>query len=642
MIPKACEPCRRRKIKCNGQTACNGCQKDPAACIYRVKARTRTRRSIPKPSTSAERVNSVRSPIEAIESLQSPTAEAEVANSALCYDVAAVHHSPQHTDSSGLFYGPACSFAFLQHIHRAILSNVASDMAGDSHENNGLDDFMIRNVFFGIPPRISLQTIPTRNRMDEIISSPDAVKLLDIFKNFSLHVFPFLTPAGLDGLLSKAYGSTSFTSHSSQDKALLLIILAIGTLSTANTNEAERLFQHAQRQAEVYIDAVTIPMIQFSLLVTDYQLNMGRPSAAYLQISSACRKAYALGLHRFSIPVALTDHGTQDCRATLWTVYSYDSWISFSLGRPNNMRRADLGCAYPENQFLLLDQCHIATGMEDASIKIYSKQFTSLLQLYETIEDLHNNLVQKCKQLGPKAIKSAWQASQAQVLGQVTLLNMYYNFVLTIYRPLLIAETALRSAGKADRVDMLWLQPACRKATAAAEDCIALLQQTKQIMDINLTRRQNAFYLETSCAILLYDSLSHPPKYQNNIQSVNMGLELLQMMVCDEPVSNAIQSVERIVIAVEHALSKGRGFHTLTVLPTHSERVQDTIHFERHDSLQRQHRASRDENLSSHIIDEVEPVEHHELFQCPEIDFDALTADLFASIPLDGSLLLSI
>ncbi|EEY16575.1 copper amine oxidase [Verticillium alfalfae VaMs.102] len=44
-IGKACEPCRRRKVKCDGAQPCSqiGCQKNPSQCIYRD--RTRIRRS---------------------------------------------------------------------------------------------------------------------------------------------------------------------------------------------------------------------------------------------------------------------------------------------------------------------------------------------------------------------------------------------------------------------------------------------------------------------------------------------------------------------------------------------------------------------------------------------------------------------
>lgn len=39
--PKACEPCRRRKVRCNGQTPCNRCDRKPGDCVYRLRTRIR-------------------------------------------------------------------------------------------------------------------------------------------------------------------------------------------------------------------------------------------------------------------------------------------------------------------------------------------------------------------------------------------------------------------------------------------------------------------------------------------------------------------------------------------------------------------------------------------------------------------------
>lgn len=90
------------------------------------------------------------------------------------------------------------------------------------------------------------------------------------------------------------------------------------------------------------------------------------------------------------------------------------------------MRKDDLTCPYPDNQPLLVDQCHVAAAMEDASASIYSKQFDSLLQLYIIVEGLQNRLLRSCKRLGAEALNAAWQASQTEVLCQVALLNSLY------------------------------------------------------------------------------------------------------------------------------------------------------------------------------------------------------------------------
>lgn len=52
-ISRACERCRRRKIRCNGAQPCTGCSRQPTACDYRTgHSRVRTRRN-QQPSASA-------------------------------------------------------------------------------------------------------------------------------------------------------------------------------------------------------------------------------------------------------------------------------------------------------------------------------------------------------------------------------------------------------------------------------------------------------------------------------------------------------------------------------------------------------------------------------------------------------------
>ncbi|EWZ29418.1 hypothetical protein FOZG_17042 [Fusarium oxysporum Fo47] len=304
-----------------------GCRADPSACVYRPKVRrTRARRSTSNHPTRG--VNSVSLFSEVIEPLHSPSpGETEITNSALCREVTAAHNFPHFAGHLEISYGPASSFAFLQHVHRAISSHDETENAGRPLDEGGLDRFAMRGVFFGLPPRISLQAISVQDTIHKIIRRPSALKFLDTFKTFSLHIFPFFTSESLDELLDRAYSPTSSIPRQSHDEVVLLAILASGSLNAAETNEAERLFQHATRHAESSGDAVTLPTIQFSLLMADYQLNMGRPNAAYLLISAACCKAYALGLHRFSTQVALSEQEIQVRRATLWTIFSYDRQV---------------------------------------------------------------------------------------------------------------------------------------------------------------------------------------------------------------------------------------------------------------------------------------------------------------------------
>lgn len=56
--------------------------------------------------------------------------------------------------------------------------------------------------------------------------------------------------------------------------------------------------------------------------------------------------------------------------------------------------------------------------------------------------------------------------------------------------------------------------------------------------------------------MLLYDSLWHPAKHAYNLEYIHIALRCLDDMVPDVPTINARESVNQILKAVEHAISK--------------------------------------------------------------------------------------
>lgn len=331
-VPKACEPCRRRKIRCNGERPCPHCRSRPAECRYRLKPRVRARPSMPSNPPSVTSSNTAESRTEpgSERRIEPQDAPSELYGTV----VAAAQQAPhQSTDGSQLFYGPSSNFAFLQQLHRIILSSQPGGLTsscGGQHDDQGLDLFLQRNVFFGVPSRLTQEThhLLTQNaRLPEIAPKVLAEQFLESFKVSSLHLLPFLTDASLDALFASAYSEDAGTQLESQKAILLPLVLAIGALSTPETELAEALFMHAKWRSAMYEDAVTLPMIQISLLKADYQINIGRPNSGYLTVGTACRKALAMGLHANAEKTYPQTHveDIEERRTTLWCLYFYET-----------------------------------------------------------------------------------------------------------------------------------------------------------------------------------------------------------------------------------------------------------------------------------------------------------------------------
>jgi hypothetical protein len=355
-IGKACELCRRRKIRCSGEQPCHHCRAHPERCEYRLKARIRP--SIRASSAVADPggANGSRDPQDvAMTDANTKPADDDVSEKSSCartevyHSVSAKHDSPQSTDSSQLFYGPSSNFAFLQQLHRGIiLSGSNSDRCRASRRlgsngnvleaGAGLDMFMQRPIFFGTPSlaegAFSLQML-SRSLAEEFLSS---------FNRTTMLAFPFVSISSdlFDDMLEMFEPSSSSSNatyqlhaqYSPQRVVVFLAVLAVGAQCTSHTKLAEELFVYARREAIPYEDTVTLPMIQFSLLLAEYQINMARCNAAWLLVGNAARKAFALGLHSASAGALGKSQrlaGDDERETTVWALYFVDVCVAFRI-----------------------------------------------------------------------------------------------------------------------------------------------------------------------------------------------------------------------------------------------------------------------------------------------------------------------
>lgn len=331
-ISKACEPCRKRKVRCDGKEPCHRCHRRPSECVYRQRARVRKSAHRGGSSGATDVGSASQSRPSLGRSLASegdkPKAQAEPARSQLYHSVAATHgNDPDSTDSSRLFYGPSSQFAFLQQLHREILSSTSPNQAGDREIQEGgpgLDLFVQRTIFFGTPTRSDATTTAANTPLESALSLEKALEFLSQFKGVFCHVLPLFTAPELDELIPRLYNHGAGAPLSQQKKAIALAVLANGALLTPCTDLAEMLFMKAVQEAMFTHDLVSLSTVQFHILIAEYQTNMGRPNAAYLNLGTACRKAFAMGLHKECDTTLVTPDVLQKRRSTLWCLYFHE------------------------------------------------------------------------------------------------------------------------------------------------------------------------------------------------------------------------------------------------------------------------------------------------------------------------------
>ncbi|KAJ9141826.1 C6 zinc finger domain containing protein [Pleurostoma richardsiae] len=585
-ICRACEPCRRRKIRCSGERPCQHafCQANPSECRYRTKARIRgslkavmshsTALNSPAQSHVSSRAQTAELPSDAgrpegpelVPAAAGPgpgpigpvSPEHSVYNS-----ITATHHAPKATDSSQLFYGASSNFAFLHQVHRGILQNApAHNQPRHREVQEGgplLDMFMQRTLFFGTPSRIDAEVIRPAASL-QYIPQAQARVFLDHFKIVYPVRLPFFTSAELEGFLRDLYSDENGPDKSvllPQTKAVFFAVLALGALCTPDTNAAEILMMKAKCEVVMYDDAVTLQMLQLSLLMSGYQLDMGRPNSAYLHLGVACRKAFALGLHKETASTIDSEETLDKQRATLWSLYCHETLMSLVLGRKSALKMSDISCPMPKGRPEIVRFCRLSSIIEEAVDTIYGRRSESLLQLYEKAEAVHVRLLQCAEEFGIASASTGQNSGQLDDLGSLMLHNWYYLAVMLVFRPFLVAESALRSAGSAAHDEKMWLRHACRCAVDAAQDSIAFTSSMMRKLDLmSTTVRLNGFFFDACCAVLLYDIVSHPSKYTFNLEYIQTAIHCLKTMVHDEPLTTTTGSIETVLKAVEMSISQ--------------------------------------------------------------------------------------
>lgn len=334
-IPKACEPCRRRKIRCDGDSPCLTCQHHPSQCVYRSKARTRTRLSNRAASESHELAAlptqaSLDEPLERTSGSPRvstpPRDRNEAANPEVYHGISAAHaHGASARERAQLFYGPSSNFAFIQQLRRGIVRHgigpqpAVREGGKDSAED--LDMFMQRDVFFGTQSRMS-----DKSPCDTTIalSQHQAIIFLRQFKRMSWDLLPLFTEADLDRMLADLRLDLDEAAPRSQQNALALAVLAIGALCTPETTIAESLYEKSKIAAIPYDELVSLSMIQLPILLAEYQVSMGRPTSAYVHLGTAARKALAAGLYTEPAGSTFDNETMQQRRCTMWCLYFHE------------------------------------------------------------------------------------------------------------------------------------------------------------------------------------------------------------------------------------------------------------------------------------------------------------------------------
>ncbi|KAN0072849.1 Fungal specific transcription factor domain containing protein [Elaphomyces granulatus] len=520
----ACEQCRRRKIRCDGQRPCEACQwyKKVDLCYYSdplpsqkhteklsatlkeyegtlkklfpgtaldslsslsrdklldIANRGQTRLPntpaiSPPPETHPSQLSPESDDLESLQSIPEAASDNrdsqfQVIVASVTDDVNALSLSSKQPSS---YLGISSVHAILKVINHLSPGSIPSDSNTPPQQTHQWDS----SFAMGIHPDISpIHSHPNRHQEEERM-------IHAYFENFHP-----LTPL-LDEITFKEHY------HSRVDgrwNALLNMVFALGSIAanTADNMLHEEYFKRAKKFLD--LDALGKPHLEtvqtLSLMGGHYLHYISQPHLAYCLVGAALRMAATLGIHReFSGNNDSKQNSVAELRRRVWwSLLCMDTWGCETLGRPSLGRwgpgitaklpqyskgREQVSSILPlvEN----IRYCRVVTQVQDMTV-------TPLINHAEMV-NLDNQLLEWYENL-PELLKTYEPCLPATAIARTVMRWRYRNQRILLYRPALLSY-AMR------RIPYIALRSEER---AAIEKCRSLAEET--IQDISATTNAN-------------------------------------------------------------------------------------------------------------------------------------------------------
>ncbi|OTB17177.1 hypothetical protein K445DRAFT_21367 [Daldinia sp. EC12] len=520
-IANACDTCKQRKVKCDGNLPCSYCKRRQGDLTCRFSPPTRRqsrnprRPHLPSPGSSV-----AQSSVPSV----GPDASTDISVSSA--EPSRIHthiHPHTHTHTQNRTSDDV-----------ALRSDASAEEEADvPREARLLCDAHGKLTFVGDCAPLSLfQTVRqiVTSRVDPNAFTPQTGQAdrLSMLENSSSH--PSISAVGKEPRVDSAtaerlvYLFISVTSglislfendrlsndvlawiadaseSANATSAVNYLVLAIGSQSV-DEGSAAGLFQHAKTLALSSLGGdLGIETVQAFALITIYMLRACQINGAYLFFGIAARAAYSIGLHRTEVNTRFGSN-LHSQRDRLWkSLRVLDLFLSISMGRPPSM--SDIDCTVPcrtfnangQEQHDLLDaSVQILSITEEIVLRVYSRRKISL-QLTEGISrqlrDWSGRWLSRLK----RTVAESSEDGGAETIGACQVMSSYYYAVMLVARPFLMYElykrlpdpdvsTAVNPPnGGSDSSGRVKLANACIDAASLMAELVADLVN-KQILD---------------------------------------------------------------------------------------------------------------------------------------------------------------
>ncbi|CBF84912.1 putative C6 transcription factor [Aspergillus nidulans FGSC A4] len=443
---RACDSCKRRKQKCNGEQPCTICiqRRKEAECHFSDKpARLLRPGNDPKEAmllsehlvSTPQRRTAMDHLLNSLEdtsaNLEQQVEEDKDGGAAPVPKVARLLRDGQ---GKFMYIGDSASLSFLQSVRRIVSQSIGRcEFTEDTSRHSMLEAFQsssaTQNGPLAQPP--SNDEAQRLARQYVLATSP----LLDLFDLEEFH-------PRLANWIGNPTGDEDTVS------SIFYLVLAIGAqVSDTNQAQAERYFVSGRQLAfSAFTETPSLYTIQSYVLISMYMLGACRRNGAFMNLGIALRAAYAVGIHRRDANSLFTTRERR-ARERVWkSLRMMDLFLSASLGRPpatsdfdydlreDEVSRKESHLPQDQVSTTVISLCRI---FERVLTEVYMRQVVSI-NLAENISNQHRAWVRTLPtflQLQRDRLESR---TLEESLAAAHVFGSYYWSIILLTRPFLI------------------------------------------------------------------------------------------------------------------------------------------------------------------------------------------------------------
>ncbi|KAF9894711.1 hypothetical protein FE257_006601 [Aspergillus nanangensis] len=500
-VTRACDTCKKKKLRCSGTLPCSLCQRSALNCGY-TAAYTRGKLpsipALPRPRRVGGNAAEVElqnrqprvgpgsgtnggssSPVEEM-TLPHGDGDGGVGRGGERGGLDTTTNSParespepHQTDMEGHYVGPSSGVSFLIRLQKRLTDNI---------------DFSLNTPIFSFGdaplPKYDPSFLVLPNR-------EDARVLVKRYFDFAFPTHRFLHQQTVERWLEDFYAGL----HKRQDpgpgerevRALLLMIFAQASQYLPESNKYLRdsidsavYFGASEHHLTTETGPVRLTSIQARLAQCFYLLSESRINHCWSLFGTTARLAIAIGIHRrrrreHAGLVNAIEH--ECCKRVFWCAYSLDNYLSAALGRPRAFHDDEIDQDLPEvvedHQITATTILPAMSGGQSVMLApVYHAKLSRIIS--GILHDLYGIRKSSLDSQAAAAAKHAadmtqWRHELASFLDtpninllmptyqrQCTVLNLaFYHAQILLYRPFVLKSFTFLTGGVSRRNDDL-------------------------------------------------------------------------------------------------------------------------------------------------------------------------------------------